>query len=153
MNFSIYIFIKKLFIYITSVNIHHWPHGSSHQDLNLGFQSNKLLPLSSNYFIWLTLDQVMIVFNTLFILNVLQKPTLTILSFSYYVQMKTFKVQSKRFFQDAHIFSIFKKKNYLIWLKMHLNLAIEYISTMVSWIFLPFWTIMIFLIFCPNEKL
>jgi hypothetical protein len=75
-KFSIYILNKKI-IYIHTVSIHHWPHGKSYQDLNLGLEGNNPLPLPSNDLIWFETNEVMIIFNTFFIPNVLQKPHLT----------------------------------------------------------------------------
>jgi hypothetical protein len=75
-KFSIYLLNKNV-IYIHTINIHHWPHGKFYQDLNLGLEGNNPLPLPSNDLIWFETNEVMIIFNTLFISNVLQKPTLT----------------------------------------------------------------------------
>ncbi len=77
-----------LFIYIQStynvdylVNIHHWPHWSFYKYLNIDFQGSKSLLSPSNHLILFETTEVLIVFNMLFIPNVLQKPTLTIIIF------------------------------------------------------------------------
>ncbi len=67
------------------VNVHHWPHGSFHQDLNFGLdytsQRNKIWNLGLQGNNPLPSNELMIVINTLFIPDVLQNPTLTIIIF------------------------------------------------------------------------
>jgi len=93
--FPLIFFTKTLYIHM--VNIQRWPHESFHQDLNLELQSNNPLLLPSNHLIWFETNHSIILFNTLFISNVLQKA-----NFSYYYPF--------------HTMSKWKKLNFIIYI-------------------------------------
>jgi len=115
------------------VNIHIWPHGSC---INIWTLDYKVITHCHCHLtklpIWYETIGVMIVFNMLFIPNVLQKPNLNIIIFFILCPNGTIK---KAFSKMYTSWIFLNKKNYLIWLQMHLNLASKYISTMMYWRF------------------
>jgi len=64
--------------------------------------------LSSNHLIWYEINRIMIGFIMLFILNVLQKPTLIIIIFLIFGLMKNIKLHPRIFFEDVHVFNTFQ---------------------------------------------